>query len=100
MTMSKIREILILTLLVAVYLLCSARYFPGRPAESLLATLTELLTVAPFLLGGMLIARSLVHRFSGGQPSWPWLLRIYLTLGLTVEFFLGIYHYLKINQAG
>lgn len=98
--MAKIRETLTLTALVAVYLLCSTRYFPGRPAESWLATLTELLTVAPFLAGATLIARGLFHRFSGEQLPWTRLLRIYLTLGLTVEFFLGIYHYLKINQAG
>jgi hypothetical protein len=98
--MGKIRETLSLTALVGVYLICSTRYYPGRPAESLLATLTELLTVAPFLLGGTLIANSLFHRFSGEQLPWSRLLRIYLTLGLTVEFFLGIYHYLKINQTG
>lgn len=98
--MRKLRETLTLTALVGVYLICSTRYFPGRPAESLLATLTELLTVAPFLVGATLIARSLVHRFSGQQLPWPPLLRIYLTLGLTVEFFLGIYHYLQINQGG
>lgn len=91
--MGKIRETLSLTALIGIYLICSARYFPGRPAESLLATCTELLTVAPFLLGGTLIARTLFHRFSGELPRWPWLLRIYLTLGLIVEFFLGIYHY-------
>lgn len=98
--MGKTREILSLTALVGVYLLCSLRYFPDRPAESLLATLQELLTVAPFLLGGTLIARALFHRFSGEQLPWSRLLRIYLTLGLTVEFFLGLYHYLKINQGG
>jgi hypothetical protein len=98
--MSKIRETLTLSALSGVYLICSTRYFPGRPAESLLATLTELLTVAPFLVGGTLIARSLFHRFSGEHPPWSKLLRIYLTLGLTVEFFLGIYHYLQINQGG
>ena len=98
--MAKTREILSLTVLTAVYLLCSTRYFPGRPADSVLATLTELLTVAPFLLGGTLIGRSLFHRLSGEQLPWSKLLRIYLTLGLTVEFFLGLYHYLKINQGG
>jgi len=98
--MRKIREPLALAIITAFYLLCSLRYFPGRPAESLLATLTELLTVAPFLLGGCLIARATLHRLSGATPPWSQLLRIYLTLGLTVEFFLGIYHYLKINQVG
>lgn len=98
--MGRIRQTLTLSALAAAYLLCSTRYFPGRPAESLLATLTELLTLAPFLVGGTLIARTTFHRLGGAHLPWPQLLRIYLALGLTVEFFLGIYHYLKINQAG
>lgn len=98
--MRKIRETLTLTIIAAFYLLCSLRYFPGRLAESLVSTLQELLIVAPFLVGGTLIAKGIIHRVSGGNPAWPQLLRIYLTLGLTVEFFLGIYHYLKINQGG
>ncbi len=98
--MGKIREPLTLAILTAFYLLCSLRYFPGRPTESLVATLQELLTVAPFLMGGTLIARATFHRLNGGQLPWSKLLRIYLTMGLTVEFFLGLYHYLNINQGG
>ena len=96
--MRKIREPLTLAILIAFYLLCSLRYFPDRPTESLLATLRELLTVAPFLLGGVLIARATFHRLSGAHLPWPQLLRIYLSLGLTVEFFIGLYHYLNVNQ--
>jgi len=98
--MSKIREPLTLAILTAFYLLCSLRYFVGRPVESLVATLQELLTVAPFLMGGTLIARASFHRLSGTHLPWSKLLRIYLTLGLIAEFILGLYHYLKINQAG
>ena len=97
--MPKIREPLTLTIIAAFYLLCSLRYFPGRSVETLVATLQELLIVAPFLLGGCLIARATVHRFSGVALPWSKLLRIYLTLGLIVEFFLGLRHYLNINQA-
>ena len=97
--MGKFREPLILASLTAIYLLCSLRYFPDRGGETLLATLTEVLTVAPFLLGTTLIARNLCHRFGSANLPWSRLLRIYLTLGLIVEFFLGIYHYLQINQA-
>jgi len=97
--MGKIREPLSLAIITAFYLLCSLRYFPGHPEESLVATLTELLTIAPFLLGGCLIARATVHRVSGAVLTWPKLLRIYLTLGLIVEFFLGLRNYYTINLA-
>ncbi len=98
--MGKIRETLTLTIIAAFYLLCSLRYFPGRPAESLVSTLQELLIVAPFLVGGTLIAKGIIHRVGGENPAWPKLLRIYLTLGLTVEFFLGLRHYYSINLVG
>ena len=96
--MGKIREPLTLATITAVYLLCSLRYFPDRTAETILTTLQELFTVAPFLLGGTLIAKHFFHRASGENLAWSQLLRIYLTLGLIVEFFLGLYHYLNINQ--
>lgn len=98
--MRNIREPLTLAGITAFYLLCSLRYFPGRPGESVLATLTELLIVAPFLVGGTLIAKGFLPRVGGASPAWPQLLRIYLTMGLIVEFFLGLYHYLNINQVG
>jgi hypothetical protein len=96
--MGKTRENLTLLLLALFYLLCSTRYFPGRPAESLLATARQVLTLAPFLVGGTLLARTLFHRLTGEYLGWSRLARIYLTLGLIGEFFLGLYHYLSLNQ--
>jgi hypothetical protein len=98
--MGKTRENLTLLLLTLFYLLCSTRYFPNRPADTLLSTAQHLLTMAPFLVGGTLIARSVFHRFTGELLGWSRLMRIYLTLGLIAEFFLGLYHYLAINQPG
>ena len=96
--MGKTRENLTLLLLSLFYLLCSTRYFPDHPAESLLATVRQLLTMAPFLVGGTLLARAIFHRFTGEYLGWSRLVRIYLTLGLVCEFFLGIYHYLAVNR--
>ena len=96
--MGKTRENLTLLLLAIFYLLCSIRYFPDRPAETFLSSAQELLTMAPFLVGGTLIARSVFHRFTGEYLGWSRLIRIYLTLGLIGEFFLGLYHYLSLNQ--
>jgi hypothetical protein len=98
--MDKTRENTTLVLLLAFYLLCSVRYLPGHPAQSLLASVRQLLTLAPFLLGATLIARAFFHRCAGEYPGWSRLARIYLTLGVIGEFFLGLYNYLAINQPG
>ena len=84
----------------AVYLLCSLRYFPGQPAATMANTALHLLTVAPFLIGTILIGSSFYRKTTGENISWPRIVRIYLTLGIIVEFFLGLYNYLKINSAG
>ncbi len=98
--MRKYREYIPLVLLLAFYLLCSVRFYPDHPAATLMATGQQLLTLAPFLVGGTLIARSIFRHFTGELLDWTILLRIYLTLGIIVEFFLGLYHYLAINRPG
>jgi hypothetical protein len=95
--MGKTRENLTLLLLALFYLLFSTRYFPGRPADSLLATARQLLILAPFLIGATLLARVFFHRLTGEYLGWSRLARIYLTLGLIGEFFLGLYNYLALN---
>ena len=84
-----------LTLLILIYLVCGLRYFPGQPARSLVATLSHLLTFAPFLLGGTIIVSRIFEAFAGVPPPKMIQARVYLTLGLISELFAGIYHYLK-----
>lgn len=98
--MAKTRENYTLALLLAFYLLCSSRYLPGRPVESLLASTRQLLILAPFLAGGTLLARAFFHRLTGEYLGWSRLARVYLTLGVIGEFLLGLYHYLALNQPG
>jgi hypothetical protein len=98
--MEKIGEKISLVIMTAVYLLCSLRYFPEQPAATMTDTALHLLTVAPFLIGTILIGLSFYRKTTGETISWPRIARIYLTLGIIVEFFLGLYDYLNINTAG
>jgi hypothetical protein len=98
--MEKIGEKISLVIMTTVYLLCSLRYFPDQPAATMTNTTLHLLTVAPFLIGTIMICSSLYRKTTGETISWPRMARIYLTLGIIVEFFLGLYNYLNINTAG
>ena len=98
--MEKIGEKISLALMTAVYLLCGLRYFPGQPAKTFISTGLHLLTVAPFLVGTLLICSSLYKKTGGDHIGWPKMARIYLTMGIIVEFFLGLYNYLDINKVG
>ena len=98
--MKKVGEKISLVILTLVYLLCSLRYFPGQPTASLLTTATHLLTVAPFLIGALLLFNSFYQRQTGERPTPVKMLRLALTLGITIEFFIGIYNYLAISQVG
>ncbi len=53
--MSPVKNSLGLFVLSLVYLLCALRYFPGRPFDTLLATVEHLLASVPFALGLTLI---------------------------------------------
>jgi hypothetical protein len=98
--MQKVGEKISLAILTLVYLLCSLRYFPNQPAATLLNTATHLLTVAPFLIGAILLFNSFYQRQTGEKPTPVKMLRLGLTLGIIIEFFIGIYIYLESNQIG
>lgn len=87
-----------LFVMTAVYLLCVVRYFPGRLHDSLLATGAHLLTAAPVTVGATILAVSVLQRMGEGRLPWDRVLRVYLTFGIIVEFFFGLYFYLAINQ--
>lgn len=81
-------------LLALVYLLCSLRYYPGRLADSLVATLTQLLTVAPFSVGATILIAALFRKSTGERLPWGSVVRIFLTIGIVIEFFYGLHDYL------
>ncbi|MDH5299167.1 MAG: hypothetical protein OEV91_09125 [Desulfobulbaceae bacterium] len=96
--MKDVKEKVQLFLLAVVYLLCVSRYYPGRLRESLVATGSHLLTVAPFSLGATILIVSILQRLGDGRLPRDRVVRIFLALGITFEFFFGLYHYLATHQ--
>lgn len=93
--MKRLADKLTLILLALIYLICSYRYFPDRPADSLYHTLKQLLSVAPFAFGITLIIMSIFHRTTGERLPWDRGARIFFTIGIIIEFFFGLYNYLN-----
>ena len=77
-----------------IYLLCTVRYYPGRPVDTLIATAEHLLASIPFSLGFTLLVVSILAKVSGQRPPWIFVVRLFLTFGIIAEFFFGLYHYL------
>ena len=88
------KEKITLFVLLLTYLLCSIRYFPGQWQHSLLATLRQMLVVAPIAVGMTLIAVSFFQRLAGEKLPGERVLRIFLMLGIIGEFFFGLADYL------
>jgi len=80
----------------AIYLLCAVRYYPGRFIDTLMATVEHLLTSLPFALGLTLVVISVFARLSGQRPPRLFTVRLFLTFGIIIEFFFGLYHYLSV----
>ena len=95
--MAKYKDPLVLITLSAIYLVCGIRYFPEQINKTAYSTLMHLLTVAPFIIGSLLIINSFVKKAAGESLSVSRIARIYLAIGITIEFFLGIYNYLKMQ---
>ncbi len=95
---AKGKEILYLILLSVIYLFCILRYFPDQPMNSLRATGVHLLNVSPYVIGLTIVITSMLNKISGERLAWDRVIRIYLTLGLIVEFFYGLYNYLDMAQ--
>jgi hypothetical protein len=98
--MHKHGEKISLTVLTIIYLLCSLRYFPKQPATTLLTTATHLLTVGPFLIGAILLYNSFHRKQTGERPAPAKMFRLGLTMGIIIEFFVGLFNYLEVNRLG
>ena len=96
--MKSFKKIFAIVILIILYVLFSVRYYQGNLAKTALETGIHMLTVAPFLIGGTLILVSVLRKFTGERPPWAMVIRIYLTIGIFVEFILGIYHYVSQGQ--
>lgn len=96
--MKTLGEKISLTILTLVYLLLSFRYFPDQPAKSMINTAEHLLIVAPFLIGAVLIFNSLIRKQTGENPVPAKMIRLALTLGIIIEFFIGLSNYWTASQ--
>lgn len=94
MVSQKSKNIVSLVVLTGVYLLCSLRYFPGNWAKTAVETMLQVVTVAPLPGGATLILVSFLQRSAEQKMPWDRMARIYLTIGLMVEFLFGVHDYL------
>ncbi|MCK5227976.1 MAG: inner-membrane translocator [Desulfobulbaceae bacterium] len=92
--MKTVKEKITLVVLIVIYLLCSMRYFPGRSVDTLIETLKHILSVAPYNIGVTLLAVTVYRKLLGERLPWDRVARIFLTAGIVLEFFFGLYHYL------
>jgi hypothetical protein len=94
--MKNLRGNLSLFLLLLVYLLVSLRLFPGDWARTLQETGWHLLTIAPYTVGATIIFAAVLRRLAKGRNlAWPLVLRVFITVSIVLEFFLGIYDYVS-----
>ena len=96
--MHSVKEKLTLLALLTVYLLASVRYFPGQPLATLMQTLIQILSAAPFTIGLVIVLVSILRRLTSERPPWHQVLRAYLFLGIIMEFLFGLYDYLGKHQ--
>ena len=90
--MKNVKKNLLLGLLISIYLLSSVRYYKENLAKTVVETLIHLFTVAPFLIGGTLVLIAVFRKLAGERPPWETIIRIYLTIGIIIEFILAIHH--------
>ncbi|MDA8164041.1 MAG: hypothetical protein M0017_03270 [Desulfobacteraceae bacterium] len=94
--MKNLRGKLSLLLLAAVYVLVSLRLFPGNWGRTLRETGWHLLTIAPYTVGSTIILAAVLRRLGEGRKvSRLLLFRIFVTVSIVLEFFLGIYDYVS-----
>ena len=81
-------------MLAGVYLMCSLRYFPGNVLKTVVESLLQIVSVAPMPGGATLVLVNFMQRSAGEKMPWDRIARIYLTLGVMVEFLFGVHDYL------
>ena len=89
----KTKEKITLTLLIVIYVVVSLRIFPGRFADSALATFRHLLSAVPITIGLTILAVSVLQKMAGEKLPYDRVARIYLAFGLIGEFFYALIDY-------
>lgn len=91
--MKEVKKILPLLALAGVYLVFSLRYFPGNAAKTAMETALQVVSVAPMPGGATILLVNFLQRSAGQKVPWDRVARIYLTLAVMLEIFLGFYDY-------
>ncbi len=87
------RQIIGPTILLILYLLAACRYFPGRPLETLVATLTHLAQSLPVAVASAYLVVLVVRKVSGALPSRPAMAKILLIIALFFEILYSLHHF-------
>ncbi len=93
----KLKESISLGIIILVYLLCSIRYYHGNILKTLMESAMQIIAIAPITVGGTIVIVSLFQRAMGGKMPIDRILRIFLTLGIIVEFLYGLYNYVGVK---
>lgn len=62
--------------------------------DSFVETILHVGAIAPFTIGSTLVTVSILKKMSGNSVSIRNSVRIFLTVSICIEFFVGLYHYL------
>lgn len=92
--MTNFRKQIFLILLTAIFLLCSIRYYPDQLVRTLRETFFHLLPITLIDVGMTLIVVTFVQKLAGERLPRAMIVRVFLTIGISMEFFLGLYDYL------
>ena len=81
------------TILLILYLLAACRYFPGRPLDTLVATLTHLAQSLPVAVATAFLVVLVVRKVSGALPSRPAMAKTLLIIALLFELLYSLHHF-------
>ncbi|MCK5232680.1 MAG: hypothetical protein KAR13_20570 [Desulfobulbaceae bacterium] len=92
----KIRErITLILLIIALALFCPVRYHPGQLSLTIVETLNEVLPLASIVTGATICIVYFVQKVIGERLPWDRILRIFLGIGVSLELFYALYHFLS-----
>jgi hypothetical protein len=91
--MSNFRKNISLAAVISVYLLFNFRYAPGSLSASIRATIMQLLTTAPYVIGLTILLVSVMQKMSGERLPGDRIVRIFCTIGIIVGLLFALSEY-------
>lgn len=80
--------------MVAVYLLLSVRYFPGKIMLTLVETATQILSMAPVNIGATMFLVIILQKLTGEKMLKSRIARIFLLVAITIELLVNLSLYM------